>query len=37
MAVSQKTIYVYDNFSFDKPVMMGRLYVNIIVSRYLED
>lgn len=30
MAVGQKTIYVYDNFSFDKPVMMGRLYVNIV-------
>lgn len=30
MAGEQKLIYVYDDFSFDKPVLLGRLYVNII-------
>lgn len=30
MAAEQKLIYVYDDFSFDKPVVMGRLYVNVI-------
>lgn len=30
MDVSQKTIYVYDDFSFDKPVMLGKLYVSMI-------
>lgn len=30
MAVSQKTIYVYDDFSFDEPVLLGRLYVSVI-------
>jgi len=30
MPVSQKTIYVYDDFSFEKPVLLGRLYVGVI-------
>jgi len=30
MPVSQKTIYVYDDFSFDEPVLLGRLYVSVI-------
>lgn len=30
MAVNQKTIFVYDDFSTDQPVLMGRLYVNVI-------
>ena len=30
MAVEEKLIYVYDDFSFDEPVIMGRLYVNVI-------
>lgn len=30
MAVNQKTIYVYDDFSFDVPVLIGRLYVGVI-------
>lgn len=29
MAVSQKTIYVYDDFSFDEPILLGKLYVSI--------
>lgn len=30
MAVNQKTIFVYDGFSTDQPVLMGSLYVNVI-------
>lgn len=30
MAVNQKTIYVYDDFSYDEPILLGRLYINII-------
>lgn len=30
MAVNQKTIYVYDDFSFDSPVPLGKLYVGVI-------
>ena len=30
MAVNQKTIFVYDDFSTEKPVLMGSLYVNVI-------
>ena len=30
MAVNQKTIFVYDDFSADQPVLMGCLYVNVI-------
>ena len=30
MASEEKTIYVYDDFSCDKPVLLGRLYVSII-------
>ena len=30
MAVNQKTIFVYDNFSTEQPVLMGSLYVNVI-------
>ena len=30
MAAVEKTIYVYDDFSYDEPVLMGRLYVNVI-------
>ena len=28
--MSEKTIFVYDDFSFDEPVLLGRLYVNVI-------
>ena len=27
---NQKTIYVYDDFSFDEPVLLGCLFVNVI-------
>ena len=30
MAVNQKTIFVYDDFSTELPVLMGSLYVNVI-------
>ena len=30
MAVNQKTIYVYDDFSAKEPAIMGLLYVNVI-------
>ena len=30
MAMNQKTIFVYDDFSTDKPILMGSLYVNVI-------
>ena len=30
MAINQKTIFVYDDFSTDQPVLMGSLYVNVI-------
>ncbi|MDO4987828.1 MAG: type II toxin-antitoxin system HipA family toxin [Synergistes sp.] len=30
MAVNQKNIFVYDDFSADRPVLMGCLYVNVI-------
>ena len=30
MAVNQKTIFVYDDFSTELPVLMGNLYVNVI-------
>ena len=30
MTAGEKTIYVYDDFSFDVPVLLGRLYVNTI-------
>ncbi len=30
MAVNQKTIFVYDDFSTEQPVLMGSLYVNAI-------
>ena len=30
MAAVEKTIYVYDDFSYDEPVLIGRLYVNVI-------
>lgn len=30
MATGQKIIYVYDDFSFDSPVLLGRLYVGVI-------
>lgn len=30
MAANQKTIYVYDDFSFDTPVLLGRLYAGTI-------
>ena len=28
MSANEKTIYVYDDFSFDTPVLLGRLYVD---------
>lgn len=30
MEVNQKTIFVYDDFSTEQPVLMGSLYVNVI-------
>lgn len=30
MDTNQKSIFVYDDFSTDKPVLMGKLYVNVI-------
>lgn len=30
MAINQKTILVYDDFSLDNPIYMGNLYVNVI-------
>lgn len=30
MAANQKTIFVYDGFSTDQPILMGKLYVNVI-------
>lgn len=30
MAANQKTIFVYDDFSTDQPILMGKLYVNVI-------
>lgn len=30
MVRAQKTIYVYDDFSSDEPLLMGTLYVNVI-------
>lgn len=30
MAINQKTIFVYDDFSTDQTVLMGSLYVNVI-------
>ncbi|MBQ0060140.1 MAG: type II toxin-antitoxin system HipA family toxin [Lachnospiraceae bacterium] len=30
MSVSQKTIYVYDDFSMDAPTLIGKLYVDVI-------
>lgn len=30
MAINQKTIFVYDDFTTDQPVLMGSLYVNVI-------
>lgn len=30
MAINQKIIFVYDDFSTDQPVLMGSLYVNVI-------
>ncbi len=30
MATTEKTIYVYDDFSNDNPVLLGRLYVNVV-------
>lgn len=30
MAENQKTIYVYDDFSFDEPILLGQLYVSVI-------
>lgn len=30
MAVKQKTIFVYDDFSSENTILMGTLYVNII-------
>lgn len=30
MAANEKTIYVYDDFSFEKPELIGTLYVNVM-------
>ena len=35
MSTDQKLIYVYDDFNFEQPLIMGRLYVNVISVRFL--
>lgn len=30
MNINQKTIYIFDNFSFVKPILLGRLYVDAL-------
>ena len=30
MSVSQKEIYVYDDFSFQEPAILGTLYINTV-------
>ena len=30
MTANEKTIYVYDDFSFEKPELIGTLYVNVV-------
>lgn len=30
MATNQKIIYVYDDFSYEESVLLGRLYVNVV-------
>lgn len=30
MVANEKTIYVYDDFSFEKPELIGTLYVNVV-------
>ena len=30
MSANQKTIYVYDDFSQEEPILLGMLYVNVI-------
>ena len=30
MAAVEKVIYVYDDFTYIEPILMGRLYVNVI-------
>lgn len=30
MYKGEKTIYVYDNFSEEKPILLGKLYVDVI-------
>ena len=30
MASEERVIYVYDDFSYDEPVLLGRLYVGVI-------
>lgn len=30
MVRKEKVIYVYDDFSFDKPILLGKLYVDVI-------
>ena len=30
MAANQKIIYVYDDFSFDEPILLGLLYITFI-------
>lgn len=31
-AVNQKTVFVYDDFSIDRPVLMGRLSDLMVLS-----
>ncbi len=30
MAIDEKTIYVYDDFSYNAPVLLGMLYVGVV-------
>ena len=30
MPKDEKIIYVYDSFTFDEPILFGKLYVNVI-------
>ncbi len=33
MATTEKTIYVFDDFSNDTPILFGRLYVNVVKGK----
>lgn len=35
MALEQKTIYVFDDFSYDEPMLLGNLYVNSVKGGFV--